>query len=55
LCKPSLVAGAGPTLFPTLPEYLSDKNMKRKLPKLRIASTKKVQLNEVHNYVSLNM
>ena len=41
LCKPTLVAEAVPTIFPNLPEYLSDKTMKRKPPKLRIASTKK--------------
>jgi len=41
LCKPTLVAGAVPTLFPNLPEYLSDKTIKSKPLKLRIASTKK--------------
>jgi len=40
LCKPTLVVGAIPTLFPNLPKYLSDKTMKRKPPTLRIGPTK---------------
>jgi len=53
LCKPTLTAGAVPTIFPNSPEYLSDKTTKRKQPKLRIASTKttKVELTEIHNYI----
>ncbi|KAF0762190.1 hypothetical protein FWK35_00004026 [Aphis craccivora] len=41
LCTPKFVTGAVPTLFINLVEYLSDKTVKRKPPKLRIASTKK--------------
>jgi len=42
LCRPTLVAGAIPTLFPNLQECRSDKTKKRKPPILRIASTKVV-------------
>jgi len=56
LCNPTLVVRAVSSLFPNLPEYLSDKTMKRKPPELRIDSTKKnssrySELRWVHNYI----